>query len=83
MDNNIKKCKDCWRYKGDCGNHPKDKNNHINYEIPSKEMNLNGIPWCFEGGEDEGYMVCPKCKYMDIDANFCRKCGTKMKKGGE
>lgn len=32
------KCKDCAKYKGNCGNHFKDTNGHINYEIPAESM---------------------------------------------
>lgn len=29
-------CKNCAKYKGDCGHHFKDFNNHIHYDIPSE-----------------------------------------------
>lgn len=41
-------CKYCANYKGDCGNHFTDIQNHIDYAIPKETMfDTNGVPRCF------------------------------------
>ena len=45
------KCKDCAKYKGDCGHHFRDTNGHILYDVPSESMHdgaIDSIPYCFE-----------------------------------
>lgn len=42
----MRECKDCKHYKGDCGNHFIDWNNHINYEIPCEGA------MCFEPSKE-------------------------------
>lgn len=34
MDKILTNCKDCAKYKGDCGKHPKDVHGHILYDTP-------------------------------------------------
>lgn len=42
----MAECKDCKRYKGNCGLHFVDWNNHINYEIPCEGAD------CFEPSQE-------------------------------
>lgn len=47
----MSKCKDCAKYKGDCGHHFKDANGHINWDCPSESMYdgiIGDIPACFD-----------------------------------
>lgn len=44
------KCKDCEKYKGNCGNHFKDINGHIMWDTPAESMYDGAIgdaPKCF------------------------------------
>ena len=43
-------CKDCTKYPGNCGNHFKDRYDHINYEIAAETYvaeSIDGTPSCF------------------------------------
>ena len=44
-------CKNCAKYKGNCGNHFKDCNGHTLWDVPSESMFdgvIGNIPSCFE-----------------------------------
>lgn len=48
-------CKNCSKYKGDCGHHFKDNDGHINYNVPSESMYDRwggGNPKCWSPNED-------------------------------
>lgn len=38
MADNKYTCKNCAKYKGNCGHHLRDINGHINYDCPSESM---------------------------------------------
>lgn len=47
-------CRDCKNYKGNCGNHHIDADNHIHYDIPSEAYMMNVLGEhgsCFEPSE--------------------------------
>ncbi len=46
----MSKCKDCEKYKGNCGHHFKDTNGHIMWDTPSESMYdgvIGDTPKCF------------------------------------
>lgn len=48
-------CRDCKKYKGNCGNHHIDTDNHIHYDIPSEAYMMNVLGEhgsCFEPSDD-------------------------------
>ena len=68
-------CKDCQLYKGDCGNHFVDRDEHIHYDVPNEVMYdgvFSNLPKCFEMKADIWcHIISEKCPYSGI---MCREC---------
>lgn len=79
-------CKYCKDYKGDCGNHYKDGNGHINFEIADiSYCNQYGTPDCFKDtrskwdvrGKYKGEISLYECRAFNVNEAImlAQECG--------
>ena len=68
-------CKDCLHFKGNCGNHFVDRDEHIHYDTPSEVMYdgvFSNLPKCFNKKVDIWcHIISEKCPYIGTMCHDC------------